>query len=411
VYFGAIIIIIMNFFFWQANVIVVGRHRKNNSLLLFRDNNSLSFRDNNSLLFRDNNALFHVDNNNKNNVTYASSSTSSADTVEVCPLLYSLQDIKAPYASHAFNVLFASKSCHEIIQYLTREELTYAPNNQTMYPSGYVVIGSEGDAMQCQDHLVIPSLGCKTSIGPIPSCDDKALSTYDTVIIISQYWGEGYFHFFIEGMARLMDVNIGGDEVYVHTNFRSHSIASQMLSLIGSNLKPISGSVRAENAIIPPSTPCGGHPYSKRHIPRLRLSLQNKLIVNPPKHVLLVKRHGSRAIANHDELLRDLLLIFPVIVVHEGSESILDQLQMFSDSFLTIAPHGAGLSNIVAMQEKTSVIEILPNHMNACYAMLAFNLGLFYSPYCKPEFTQDNAVDVNSSYLVKIAKIISRNQW
>lgn len=317
--------------------------------------------------------------------------------------------MKAPTPSHFFNVLLVSRSCHEIVQYLTQEELKGTPqnHNETVHMSGSAVIGSDGDAMQCHDNKVIPSLGCQTSRGMVPSCDET-LPTFSTVIIISQFWGEGYFHFFIEGMPRLMDVDprvYSEEVVHVHTNIIHMSIASQMLRLISSNLKPISGSVRAENSIIPPSTPCGGHRYSKRHMPFLRLSLQNKLTVKQPKHALLVRRHGSRAIANHEELLREISLLFPVIV-HEGSESILDQLQIFSDAYLVIAPHGAGLSNIVAMQAGGSVIEILPNHMNACYGLLAFNLGLCYAPYYDPEFTQNNAVIVNVSYLAEMAKTV-----
>jgi hypothetical protein len=314
-----------------------------------------------------------------------------------------------PDPSHVFNVLLVSRSCNEIVQYLTQEELMSIPqnHNQTMHLSGSVVIGPEGDAMQCHPHVVIPSLGCRASLGPLPSCD-YPLPEYSTVIIISQYWGEGYFHFFIEGVPRLMDVDpsvYSNDLVHVHTNMRSHSIASHVLSLISSNLNPISGSVRANNVIIPPPTPCGGHKFSKRHMPSLRLSLQTKLIVKQPQHIVLVSRHGSRAIANHEELLREISQKFPVIV-HQGSEPILDQLQMFSDAFLAIAPHGAGLSNVIVMQAKTAVIEILPNHMNACYALLAFNLGLRYSPYYDPDFTHENAVNVNVSYLADMASLL-----
>lgn len=335
-----------------------------------------------------------------------------APDTEICVLPHispQLTYLKFPDPSHFFNVLLVSRSCNEIIQYLTQTEVTSIPvsHNQTMHLSGSVVIGPDGDAMECKQRTVIPSLGCRDSLGPLPQCDE-ALHEYKKVIIISQYWGEGYFHFFVEGMARLMDVDpsvYSVEVVHVHTNIMHHQIAVQMLSLISSNLIPIGGSVRAENAIIPPPTPCGGHRYSQRHIPLLRLSLQNKLTVKQPKHVVLVRRHGSRAIANHAVLLREISLLFPV-TVHEGSEPILDQLQMFSDAFLVIAPHGAGLSNVLAMQEKTSVIEILPAHMNACYALLAFNLGLCYAPYFDPEFTQESVVNVNVSYLTEMAKTV-----
>jgi len=61
--------------------------------------------------------------------------------------------------------------------------------------------------------------------------------------------------------------------------------------------------------------------------------------------------------------------------LHENKGSISD---------IVIGPHGSGLSNIMVMKEKSSVIELQVVPTNHCYLFPAFNLGLNYYAHYEP---------------------------
>ena len=57
-----------------------------------------------------------------------------------------------------------------------------------------------------------------------------------------------------------------------------------------------------------------------------------------------------------------------------------DQARLFYDADIVVAPHGAGLANLVFCRPGTKVLEIFsPNWMPPCYFILAKSAGLHYS--------------------------------
>jgi hypothetical protein len=249
-----------------------------------------------------------------------------------------------------------SKSCLDIFQNLTATEiLVFRGHNQNLHIDTNSVIGPDGDVKVCESDKVFASIGCKDTLGSIPDCSDSSLRFYEkTTIVISQYWGYGFFHFMLECVQRLVDVDydilISG--VYIHTNM-NHHIAQQVLNLIHQDLKVISGSVRVQDLIIPPYTPCGGH-KTPHHANKLASYFRQHLTYTEKKHLLVVNRLGTRHVENHDFFVSALQQQYPndEIKIHTGNELIQEQMQLFANSKLVIAPHGAGLSNIIVMQKE-----------------------------------------------------------
>ena len=70
---------------------------------------------------------------------------------------------------------------------------------------------------------------------------------------------------------------------------------------------------------------------------------------------------------------------------------------MFYNSDVIVAPHGAGLSNIVACRPKTIVVEFMPAypHVNICYMSMAFKLGLYYVSIAVQNADQYNPMTVD----------------
>lgn len=59
------------------------------------------------------------------------------------------------------------------------------------------------------------------------------------------------------------------------------------------------------------------------------------------------------------------------VVEFFGTGPIISQLQLFATASLIVAPHGAGLSNMVVSPLHTPVLEIGPPDCTACYVHLA----------------------------------------
>jgi len=97
-------------------------------------------------------------------------------------------------------------------------------------------------------------------------------------------------------------------------------------------------------------------------------------------NILVVKRKGSRSIQNHDKLIDAIRtsLHSCAISIHTGHESVRTQLTMFRSSTVIIAPHGAGLSNIVVCRKNTAVLEVMVTGqaVNLCYMAMALKLKL-----------------------------------
>lgn len=86
----------------------------------------------------------------------------------------------------------------------------------------------------------------------------------------------------------------------------------------------------------------------------------------------------SRRITNEREVIH-LLQKYDFSAVRLESLTFLDQVSLFKNANFVIAPHGAGLSNIVFCSKGTKVIEIFsPKFINLCYWYLSSEVELDY---------------------------------
>ncbi|GJP87066.1 hypothetical protein CLOP_g17037 [Closterium sp. NIES-67] len=100
--------------------------------------------------------------------------------------------------------------------------------------------------------------------------------------------------------------------------------------------------------------------------------------------VVLGQRPGSdrRRLVGFDALLSAMEQLFTPerVVVYDGSIPILQAKALFNRGAAYVAPHGAGLANMIFMPSGSSVLEIRPDRLpNACYHHLASACDLHYS--------------------------------
>jgi capsular polysaccharide biosynthesis protein len=94
--------------------------------------------------------------------------------------------------------------------------------------------------------------------------------------------------------------------------------------------------------------------------------------------VVLIKRSGTRAVSNHDDVylaLASSLRGTHTVVVHRGNNTLAEQLRVFAEADAAVAPHGAGLSLIMGMRRGSGVVEFLTQHgTNLCYLYIALKV-------------------------------------
>jgi len=105
-----------------------------------------------------------------------------------------------------------------------------------------------------------------------------------------------------------------------------------------------------------------------------QLDPQTRIVIRPDTPELALKSQGFE-------------------IVFAEKLTIEEQMQLFSEAGHIIAPHGAGLSNIIACQVPVKIHEIFPdNYKLDCYARLAVQLGFDYSFSIAP--VDKNGLDV-----------------
>lgn len=93
----------------------------------------------------------------------------------------------------------------------------------------------------------------------------------------------------------------------------------------------------------------------------------------------------NRKITNEGALVDMLKNKFNAKIFISTGQSVKEQARRFYDADIIIAPHGAGLSNVIYCHPQATIIEFLPDkYINPCFATLAINKGSQYYPYVFP---------------------------
>lgn len=98
-----------------------------------------------------------------------------------------------------------------------------------------------------------------------------------------------------------------------------------------------------------------------------------------PERIFITRQEAAyRHILNEEELIT-CLKRFDIHPVRLETLSVLEQAALFSQAKVVVAPHGAGLTNLVFCQPGTKVIEIFPrDYVVAVYHLISNHCGLQY---------------------------------
>ena len=265
--------------------------------------------------------------------------------------------------------------------------------NAVVFPEGHVR----------NDSVSFQGKGC----GPFESrsLPDEDPPRFKVVATIAHFWGTGYYHFVCENLVRLpliLPVVESFHGAKLHVNGMPGFVI-EFLEAIGiQRSQVIDGVVAADLALVPEPVPCGNPPAVMLNLLRRTLVRRVLAKARPPSaacELLVVKRKTGRAISNHDQLVSALNASFSAcrVDVHTGEESVVEQLHMFRRATVVVAPHGAGLANLMACRARTLVMEFMTagRDVNICYMSMALKLGLHYAMLTVPGSTHGEPMTVD----------------
>ncbi len=247
--------------------------------------------------------------------------------------------------------------------------------NTVVTPNGDVFMGN----------LRILIRRCKMPLDRRKVTKPKPHTIYEEVLTLSQFWAGGFFHGFLEQFVKLAPyINFLKDNPHIKIHvFSKASFIVNPLKLLGINPdRLVTGTVGAKLLYMPAGTPCGRPGFLNAQL----LSLQfRNLITRPAKPrntILLIKRPHipqKRYFIQHKsilKLLQNIAANYNLNINVFTSASLNRTISMFNQAFLVVAPHGAGLSNMIFSEPGTVIIESAHRNTPICYMHLSAMLGL-----------------------------------
>ncbi|NET29177.1 tetratricopeptide repeat protein [Okeania sp. SIO1I7] len=246
------------------------------------------------------------------------------------------------------------------------------------------------------------------------------------VAFLSTKWGEkNYFHWIFDVVARIdllrrTDVEIdkfilGSCEKKIHRE-SLEALGISQDKIIESRLYP---HIKAKQLIVPScSAKQRGiwvNKWSCEFLRSLFLKPQNiKELSHQPKRIYISRKLASwRRVLNEEEVM-NLLEKFGFVSLTLESMSIAEQVSYMAAAKVVIAPHGAGLTNLVFCSPGTKVIEIFsPNYVNSLYWRISNFCSLSHYYLLGDFFDNDNLgkqlwmpdIIVNLKQLLKIMEL------
>lgn len=231
----------------------------------------------------------------------------------------------------------------------------------------------------------------------VPNPPPKSVVVSKPMFVIGQWYHRAYYHMMIESMTR---VSLFLDEVIARDMLVLSPAGKmpQLLELVGIKKENIivatsARFITAQKVFLPTTSSCGvSHPLAARKWNEILTDMiRSKLLSSSAdrdeaiknRTLLVIKRRPgtTRSVVNHDEFVRELRKSLPqqTIVEFTGEEDAKRMAVMFFQAKVIVAPHGAGLSNMVFSRKGTKVVEVMfAREPNYCYTSLSSQLDFEY---------------------------------
>ena len=251
------------------------------------------------------------------------------------------------------------------------------------------IVFSNGSALQPQR--------CKPRIKIKVPNDQENLPTFSEVFSLTEQTDVLFYHLTTEDLPRIapyLGFLLENPNIKIHCKNKSFHL--HMLKFLGlGEERFIFGNLRAELLYMPAGTACGRPgAFSTQLLSTLFHQRMPKDMLSQKQDTLvLIKRSSvSRQFIHHQKIfkmLKDVAIKHKLRAVEYKDDpvpSFLETLDIFYRAKLVIAPHGAGLSNLIFSRPGVIVLESFCI-VNLCFRNLMSNLGHIHHGYMKNDFS------------------------
>lgn len=238
------------------------------------------------------------------------------------------------------------------------------------------------------------------------------------IAILDSAGSFNYFHWLLNILPKVEFFENCDFEIDYYLVDQQHKFQIESLKLLNFPVKKIINknefkNLKAKNLIFSnlPTSPGALNPSSLSFI--CDRFIKNKTTNNFTKKRIYITRRNARQgrkITNEEDLIKKLeLLNFGVYELEKLSFQ--EQITLFSDAEIIIAPHGAGLTNMIFCNEGIKLIEILnPNFQATCYWILANLKKIDYycifgegaKKNCKELYNCSEDITLNMEKMIKV---------
>jgi capsular polysaccharide biosynthesis protein len=208
------------------------------------------------------------------------------------------------------------------------------------------------------------------------------------------------------GVARKVLEGNPNSLIIVEDNFNQVSEFLEMLGISRSRILVVGQPVKVRKLHMPHFSLCGFLSPENWQLTRAWLRERFPDVYNKPKaeqmDILVLDRNEGgckRCIMNTGDIVNKIRESFPgrtVVHLTAGRMSVKQQMETFAKADFLIAPHGAGLTNIIFLPDHAKVIEVEnhPGYFHWGYYEIALGLDLVYRAI-SPMKLSDTQVDFN----------------
>jgi capsular polysaccharide biosynthesis protein len=238
----------------------------------------------------------------------------------------------------------------------------------------------------------------------------KSRPNLEEAIIVSTSGQWGYYHFLMDFVPRLLLIQPkikSSDKILVSNNLTVFQNEFFELANIEDKLILLEkrDKIKISKIISPLFTSQIGNP-TYYTIKLIRDFFLNKLCdltydCQPNNIYISRSRAKTRRIINEVELEKT-LKNYQIRTIHLEDLGLMEQCGLFANIDFVIAPHGAGLANLVFAKKGTRVIELFSkNHLEACFYRLSTMNELNYSFIVHDSYNQQNDMEVDLKMIEK----------
>jgi capsular polysaccharide biosynthesis protein len=256
-------------------------------------------------------------------------------------------------------------------------------------------------------HSLVHPITKKQLIKNLILLSKKGKSIQSAVWIIDEN-AYGYFHWLTDCLCRLVAINhlLKDESVILPNHLKNIKFIEESLQYfnIKAEYYDLTLPVKVKRLLLPSHTAPSGN-YNSILVNKLRQQFVGQSSIHATKKIYISRQNAEKRKITNEEAVIALLKQYHFEIHFFENYSFTEQINLMKDTKCLIGLHGAGLTNMLFMSEKTKVLELRneEDSHNNCYFSLASDLNLDYY-YQLNKGDKKNTHDVNINVDILLLK-------